>query len=124
MSAMTRRFTVNLHTALESAYRRLSLQLRAAELSTPPTLYQMIEELRLVLAEEDQRTREGVQRILRKLGADEEEFLDWLALDIQLLEAQIFKTMARLADPTQLDLNRLAHSAQPNASKHQYSQHP
>lgn len=89
---------------LERSLNRLRQQLREAECSAPPPLFQMLEELRLIIAEDSDKARQRVQELLQSMGASEEEFLDWLRLDIELLEKKLLSAMSLAADPSQIDL--------------------
>ncbi len=89
---------------IEGHLKRLRLHLREAEVQAPMQVFQMIEELRNWIASDTDKARKGLLDALKRFGASEEEFLDWLQLDLQQLERKLLNAISQAADPSRVDL--------------------
>ncbi len=90
---------------IRQTLKRLRMHLHEAEVQAPAQIFQMIEELRSLVANDTQKARQNLHTALQRLGASEEEFLEWLELDVQLLERKLLKALALAADPSKVDLD-------------------
>lgn len=101
---LAQRITADAAETLQRSLKRLRQQLREAECQAPPPIFQMLEELRLTIAEDSDKARHKLREKLHSLGASEEEFLEWLQLDVRLLEQKLIKALSLAADPSKVDL--------------------
>lgn len=90
--------------AIERNLNKLGLHLRQAEVQAPMQIFQMIEELRSRLTNDSDKARKELLETLKRLGASEEEFLDWLQLDLQQLERKLMNALKQATDPSRVDL--------------------
>ena len=90
--------------AIERNLTRLGLHLREAEVQAPMQIFQMIEELRSWISSDSDKARKGLLDALKRLGASEEEFLDWMQLDLQQLERKLMNALTDATDPSRVDL--------------------
>ncbi|MGB1581624.1 MAG: hypothetical protein ACPHER_08965 [Nevskiales bacterium] len=105
--SLTDRLSRQTAEALEQSLQRWQERLSEAELKAPPRLYQMIEALREIVAEDSRRAREQLMETLTRIGSSEQEFLGWLEQDFQTLEQELLTALSKTADPTTVELAKL-----------------
>jgi Zn finger protein HypA/HybF involved in hydrogenase expression len=114
------------HSHLSEAYQRMLERLRQglerAEQRTREAAEHALQEARETAVELGELSREEAERIstyLRRDLADLGEHLeqtgaelrDWLHIDLELIEARVLDLLGAVADPTRVDLARLAERA-------------
>ena len=90
--------------SLEKTLQRLRLRLREAEVQAPMQIFQIIEELRSLVSTDTEKARDKLLEALQGLAASEEEFFDWLQLDIQQLESKLLDVLSKTTDSSRVDL--------------------
>lgn len=118
---------------LVNAYERMlehvDSMLDKAEKNTLPSIKKSIDTAREKAVELNELTREEAEKVAAYLERDMkdaahflsetgEEFREWFKFDVQLIEARMLEMLAKVADRTRLELDRLADRAREGVLYH------
>ena len=118
---------------LVNAYERMlehvDSMLDTAEKNTLPTIRKSIDAAREKMVELNELTREEAEKVATYLERDMkdaahflsetgDEFREWFKFDVQLIEARMMEMLAKVADRTRLELDRLADRAREGVLYH------
>lgn len=118
---------------LVNAYERMlehvDSMLDKAEKNTLPSIKKSIDTAREKAVELNELTREEAEKVAAYLERDMkdaahflsetgEEFREWFKFDVQLIESRMLEMLAKVADRTRLELDRLADRAREGVLYH------